>query len=348
MNRIKVGQKFIGEGSPVFVIAEAGVNHNGDLETARRMVKAAAEAGADAVKFQTFRAEDFVSSPAVSYSYESQGKKVTEPILDMFRRLELPRSWHEELLKYARSLGLIPFSTPQDLEAVELLLSLDVSLFKVGSDDLTNLPFLSEIAKKGKPMIISCGMGMLGEVEQAVETIMATGNEELVLLHCISLYPTPAAKANLLRMKTLKDAFGLPVGFSDHTFGISVPLAAVALGACVIEKHFTLARNSPGPDHRFSADPAELTALCAGIREVEESLGTPVFRLSKEEQEMKKLCRRSIVARQSIPKGTRLTREMLAFKRPGTGISPGQLDLLLGREVRETLQPNQMISWEVV
>jgi len=288
---------------PCFVIAEAGINHNGDIRLAKRLVDVAVSAGADAVKFQTFKTEELLNEN-----------------IEVIKKLELSNKDHYELSDYCKQKGIIFMSTPLDNGSVDLLDKIGVPMFKVASCDLDNLPLLKYIAKKGKPIILSTGMGTITEVGEAIDTIKSAGNDNITLLHCVSVYPPK--EVDLRAIQTLSDAFKLPVGYSDHTIGISVPLAAVALGAKVIEKHFTLDKKMKGFDHAVSADPEELKTLIAGIREIEKSLGTGIKKPTKEEVEKKKSFRRSITANTDIKKGETITEKMLSIKRPGTGLSP--------------------------
>ncbi|MEO5335321.1 MAG: N-acetylneuraminate synthase family protein [Magnetospirillum sp. WYHS-4] len=330
---LSLESKAVGPGQPCFVIAEVGVNHNGDMDLALRMIDAAADAGVDAIKFQTFKAEEFVNSPDEVYEYISQGQAVRESMLAMFRRLELPHAEHARLFAHARARGLVPFSTPGDGLAVELLDRLEVAAYKLGSDDFTYLPFLADLAARGKPLIISTGMADTDDIDRAVSTIRSATSQRFVLLHCVSEYPAPDTSVNLRKMAALRERTGEWVGFSDHSEGITAALGAVALGACVIEKHFTLDRNLPGPDHRFSADPVELTALVREVRRLEAQMGISELVPTPAEIEMRKLARRSIVAARDLPAGTVLAPTDLAFRRPGTGLMPYQADLLLGRRL---------------
>jgi N-acetylneuraminate synthase len=266
MQNIQVGNKLIGPGQPVFVIAEAGVNHNGDLKLARALIDVAVEAGADAVKFQTFRAERLATPDAPKAEYQVQTTGNAESQFEMLRRLELSADAHRELQAYCHERGIIFLSTPFDEEAVDLLDESGVAAFKISSGDLTNSPLLEHVASKGKPVILSTGMSELSELIEAVSVLNTAGCENPVLLHCVSNYPADPAEVNLRAMQTMRSAFDVPVGFSDHTQGIDVALAAVALGACVIEKHFTLDRTMPGPDHRASLEPTELRELVRSIR----------------------------------------------------------------------------------
>lgn len=341
---VQIENRHIGPGYPCFIVAEVGVNHNGDPEIAHRMVDAIADAGVDCVKFQTFSADEFVNDPEDTCEYVSQGKLVRESMLDMFRRLELKREEFAGLFAHVRERSLIPLSTPTDRAAADLLDDLGAGAFKIGSDDLVYTPFLRYVAGKGKPMIISTGMAGLGDVERAIDAIQQTGNDRIVVLHCVSLYPTPDDEVNLRNIGALQAQYDLPVGFSDHTFGITAALGAVALGACVIEKHFTLDRNMPGPDHRFSADPEELAALVREVRRLEKNLGSVRFRLSPKEQEMAALCHRSIVAARDLPAGHVITEGDLAFRRPGTGLKPYEMDKVVGRRCRAPIGAGTLLD----
>jgi N-acetylneuraminate synthase len=336
MQDIQVGNKLIGAAQPVFVIAEAGVNHNGDLKLARALIDVAVEAGADAVKFQTFQADRLATPNAPKADYQLQTTGDAESQFDMLRRLELSPDAHRELQSYCHERGIIFLSTPFDDVAVDLLDELGVPAFKISSGDLTNSPLLEHVASKGKPVILSTGMSELSELIEAVSVLNTAGCENPVLLHCVSNYPADTAEVNLRAMQTMRSAFDVPVGFSDHTEGIDVALAAVALGACVIEKHFTLDRTLPGPDHRASLEPAELRELVRSIRRVETALGNGRKVPSASELETAKVARRSLVAARDIPAGVTLERSMVVMRRPGTGMSPGMLETLLNRRaVRE-------------
>lgn len=333
--KIKVGSKTIGDNCPVFIVAELGINHNGKLSLAKKMIKAAKKAGVDAVKLQSFVTEDFVGDKDLMYTYKSQGKTVTESQYAMFKRVEIGKNVQAELFKFARQLGLIVFSTPQDnsFRTVDYLCAkLKMPAIKVGSDDLTNLSMLAHYARKRKPVIISTGMANLGEVKEAVREIKKQGNKKIIILKCTSLYPTPPQQANLSQIETLRRAFkDCLIGFSDHTRGTTAAVMAVALSAAMVEKHFTLDHNLPGPDHWFSADPAELTTLVNEIRRAEKSLGNPKLVLSKAEERMKTIARRSIIAAREIKKGHIIKADDLACKRPGTGLAPKYLTSLIGK-----------------
>lgn len=337
---IKIGNKKIGDNQPVFIVAELGINHNGRLELAKKMIEAAKQAGVDAVKLQSFITEDFVGDKNLKYTYKSQGKTVTESQYKMFKRVEMDMGLQAELFKYAKKAGLIIFSTPQDnsFQSVDFLCGkkINTPAIKVGSDDLTNLSMIAYYAKKKKPMIIATGMATLDEVSDAVKTIKNQGNDKIIILKCTSLYPTPPAEANLAQLKTLKDNFkDCLIGFSDHTEGSTAAVAATMLGAVMIEKHFTLDHNLPGPDHWFAANPAELAFLIKQVREAEKMAGNSRLMLSKEEQAIKNIARRSIMAAREIKKGEKIGALDLECKRPGTGLPPKYLPKLVGRISRK-------------
>lgn len=345
MKKIKIENKCIGEGEPVFIIAEAGVNHNGDIELAKKLVDIAVEAGADAIKFQTFKVENVVTKKAPKAEYQVKNTNSNESQYDMIKKLELTEEEFVELYNYARKKGIIFLSTPFDFESADFLDKLEVPAFKVSSTDLTNLPFLEYVAKKGKPIILSTGMGTLGEIEDAVNTIKNVGNEDIILLHCITSYPAKFESLNLRAIQTLKEAFKLPVGFSDHSLGIYAPIAAVALGAVVIEKHFTLDKNLPGPDHNASLSPEELKEMIKAIRALEKALGDGIKKPTPEEEEIKKIARRSIVAKVDIPKGAVITKEMITFKRPGKGLSPKYYRYIIGKKARRNIKADELMHW---
>lgn len=338
----------IGPDRPCFVIAEAGVNHDGDPEVARELVRVAAAAGAEAVKFQTFDAERLATARAPKAAYQERSGVAGESQLEMLRRLQLPTELLGELKRLAESLGLVFLSTPFDEASCDLLDELQVQAFKVASGELTNLPLLAHIAAKGRPMIVSTGMADLEEVERAVATAEAAGASGLALLHCVSSYPADPADANLRAMETLRSAFGYPVGFSDHTRGLEVALAAVALGASVLEKHFTLDRSRPGPDHAASLEPGELEALVRGLRTVESALGDGRKRPAACEKEMARVARRSLVAARDIRRGETLGESDLAARRPGTGLAPDQAGRLLGRRARRDVAAGEPLTLEMV
>ena len=344
---LMVDGRRIGEGSPAFVIAEAGVNHNGDLELARGLVDAAAAAGADAVKFQTFRTDALVTrdAPKAGYQAETTGAGDQRAML---ASLELSADAHADLRDRSRARGLVFFSTPFDEESADLLELLGVPVFKVPSGEITNLPLLRHVAAKRRPIILSTGMSTLAEVARAVDTIREAGDPPLALLHCVSAYPAPADETNLRAMDTLRARFGCPVGLSDHTLGTAVAIAAVARGAAIVEKHLTLDKTLAGPDHRASLDPGEFAALVRSIREVESALGDGDKRPTRSEADTRRVARKSLVAARPIRAGERLGTADVAIKRPGTGIAPADLPRVLGRAVLHDLAADDLISWEAL
>ncbi len=343
---IRIGPKNIGSGEPVFFIAEAGVNHNGDLQRAKNLVDAAAEAGADAVKFQTFRAEELVSASAPKARYQKETTGTDESQLEMIKRLELSADAFQELSKHCESRKILFLSSPFDPQSVDLLENLNILAYKVPSGEINNWPFLEHIASKHKPVILSTGMCYLSEVDEAIRVLGSAGCSELAVLHCTSSYPASAASSNLRAMQTLAAAFQKPVGLSDHTLGAEIPLAAVALGGCIIEKHLTLDKSLPGPDHQASMDPIELRSLIRAIRNVESAMGDGIKRPNASEEDVRNVARRSILTRQVIPQGVRITRDMLVFKRPGTGIPPSKLSTVVGRRAAREIPADTLIQVE--
>jgi len=340
--------KEIGPGRPVFVVAEIGVNHNGDIGLARRLVDAAAEARVDAVKFQTLDASGYISRYAPKARYQLETTDREESQVDMVRKYELSKAQHVELMAYCRSRELPFFSTAFEEGGVDLLDELGVEVFKIPSGEITNIPLLEHVSAKGKPILLSTGMSSLGEVERAVEIILGAGGHDLALLHCVSNYPAPFEDANLRAIRTMRDAFGLPVGYSDHTPGIEIAVAAVALGACIVEKHFTLDRRLPGPDHQASLEPEDLKAMVAAVRNVEKGLGDGVKRPMPSEMNTRDVARKSLVAARPIRAGAVLTEDMIAAKRPGTGISPAEMGYVIGRKIVRDIQEDELLSWEMI
>jgi N-acetylneuraminate synthase/N,N'-diacetyllegionaminate synthase len=345
---IRIGDRLIGKEEPCFIIAEAGVNHNGSIELAKKLIDAAKEAGADAVKFQTFKAENVVVKNVEKAEYQKKSTNSRESQYEMIKNLELSEYDFKKLADYAKEKEIMFLSSPFDKESVDLLYELDVPAFKIGSGEITNFPLLKHIARKGKPVILSTGMSTLGEVEEALNVIRSEGVEDVILLQCVSNYPTRIEDINLRAMGTLKQAFKVPVGLSDHTLGIIVPIAAVALGACVLEKHFTLDRNLPGPDHKASLEPDELKEMVNAIRDVEKALGKGIKRPTADEEEIKKAARRSVVAKVDIPEGAVITEDMLDVKRPGTGIEPRYMEGVIGKIAEINIKKEDLITWEMV
>jgi N,N'-diacetyllegionaminate synthase len=341
---ILLGDRWIGPGYPCFVIAEAGVNHNGDLGLAKALVDAAVGARADAVKFQTFRAERLVTRTAPKAKYQVQTTGEQESQFQMLKRLELDEPSHRALMDHCHGRGILFLSSPFDEESCDFLDALGVAGFKLPSGELTNIPFLRHAASKGKPLILSTGMATLDEVARAVDAVREAGCRQLVLLHCVSNYPAAPADANLRAIAALREVFGVPAGFSDHTEGYAVALAAVALGACVLEKHFTIDRSLPGPDHRASIEPDALAALVAGVRQVEAALGDGIKRPAVSEADTARATRKSLVALREIGAGERLEPEMVGMRRPGTGMEPDRLGELLGRRARAEIAEGSLLD----
>ncbi|MBS8230189.1 N-acetylneuraminate synthase [Marinobacter salarius] len=329
------------------IIAEAGVNHNGDMALAKKLIAAAADAGADLVKFQTFIAKNIVSKSAPKADYQKDTTDPGESQQDMIRQLELTREDHVELMRECKRYGIGFFSTAFDRESIRLLEDLSaMDYVKVPSGELTNLPYLRYLTRHGKPVLLSTGMATLGEIEAAIEAVEQAGTfrDRITILHCTTEYPTPMDEVNLNAMVNMGKAFGVAVGYSDHTQGIEVPIAAVALGASVIEKHFTLDRSLPGPDHRASLEPDELKAMVVGIRNIEKAMGDGIKRPGPSELKNKPIARKSLVAALAIRKGEPFTAENLVAKRPGTGISPMRWDEVLGRTAPRDFEEDELIE----
>jgi N,N'-diacetyllegionaminate synthase len=345
---LDIAGRLVGPGQPCLVIAEAGVNHNGSLERALAMVDAAAQAGADAIKFQTFRAEEVVTEQAPKAAYQKQTTDADQSQLAMLKSLEISPSDHQALVERCKQRNVIFLSTPFDLPSLDLLASLGLPAYKIPSGEVTNLPFLSRVGAMGRPVILSTGMSNMGEVDTAVRELQKAGCHELALLHCVSNYPAEPSDVNLRAMSTLADKFQMPVGFSDHTLGNEIALAAVALGACIIEKHFTLDRSLPGPDQRSSIEPDELAALVAGIQKVEAALGHGRKESAHSEGNTKAVARRSLVAARDIAAGEVISEELVAIKRPGTGLAPSRLEEVLGMKVKRDIPVGTLLSMEML
>ncbi|EAJ7130130.1 N-acetylneuraminate synthase [Campylobacter upsaliensis] len=328
----------------VLIIAEAGVNHNGDINLAKKLIEQAAKAGADVVKFQTFKANSCVSVSAKKAKYQLETTAKEESQLEMIQKLELSYESHFELMKHCKKHGIAFLSTPFDLEGVEFLRGLDLPYFKIPSGEITNLPYLKAVTKCKKRVLLSTGMANLGEIEAALTILRKNGTRNITLLHCNTEYPTPFEDVNLNALKTLKEAFKLEVGYSDHTEGIVASLGAVALGAVVIEKHFTLDKTMEGPDHRASLEFEELRALCKGIRELEKALGSGIKKASKSEAKNKIIARKSLVAKREIQKGEKFSIENLTTKRPGSGISAMRYEEYLGKRALKTYKKDELIN----
>lgn len=330
----------------ILIIAEAGVNHNGDLETAMRLVDVAADSGADLVKFQTYRADAQVTRTARKAAYQARATGGEESQLDMLKRLELDQKAHQTLLEHCENRGIGFLSTGFDIPSVDFLVDLGQDRFKIPSGEITNLPYLRHIGGLGKPIILSTGMATLGEIEAALKSLEDAGasRENITLLHCHTDYPTAMRNVHLRAMQSLREAFGVEVGYSDHTLGIEVPIAAAALGATVIEKHFTLDREMPGPDHGASLEPHELKTMIEAIRNIELALGDRVKRPTADELQNRAVARKSIVATVPIKAGEAFTEANLTTKRPGTGVSPMQWDEVLGRNAARDFDADELIE----
>lgn len=328
------------------IIAEAGVNHNGDLDLAKRLVDVAAKAGADLVKFQTFSAERLVTQSAPKAHYQTVITDQAQSQFAMLRQLELTADMHQSLIAHCQTRGIGFFSTGFDIESLDYLASLGAERFKIPSGEITNLPYLRHIGAFAKPVILSTGMASLDEIESAIDALEAAGTarERITILHCNTEYPTPIADVNLRAMQSICEAFGVAVGYSDHTPGIEVPIAAVALGATVIEKHLTLDRNLPGPDHKASLEPGEFAAMVRAIRNIELALGNCIKRPSPSEIKNKPIARKSLVAARAIRAGEPFTQENVTAKRPGTGISPMRWDDVIGKAARRDFAVDELLD----
>lgn len=327
----------------VFIIAEAGVNHNGSLELAKKLIDVAADAGADAVKFQTFQADRLVSLNAPKAAYQLNNTSETETQYDMLKKLELTKEMHIELIAYCKMKNIMFLSTPFDIDSVYELTKLGISIIKIPSGEITNLPYLREVAKQKKKVILSTGMSELQEVKEAVEVLKENGADDIMVMHCNTQYPTPMEDVNLMAMVSMKEKLGLPTGYSDHTQGIEVPIAAAALGAAVIEKHFTLDKEMEGPDHKASLNPQELKQMVLSIRNIERALGSDRKLVTESEKENRDIVRKSIVAACKIEQGEYFTEQNITTKRPGTGISPMKWDEIIGKTVTRSYEADEMI-----
>jgi len=329
----------------VFIIAEAGVNHNGSIELAKKLIDVASESGADAVKFQTFKAEKLVSKKAQKAHYQKQTTDKTESQFDMIKKLELDLDTHKELISYCKTKNIMFLSTPFDHDSIELLNDLGLEIFKIPSGEITNLPYLRHIGKLNKKVILSTGMADIGEIEDALDILISSGTkkENITVLHANTMYPTPMEDVNLKAMVTIGNTFDIAFGYSDHTLGIEVDIAAVAMGACCIEKHFTLDKTMEGPDHKASLEPDELKAMVKAIRNIEVALGSSIKKPSKSEIPNMQIARKSIVAKLDIKKGDKLSEENITIKRPGNGINPMRWDEIVGTIATKDYKEDEFI-----
>lgn len=330
--------------SKVFVIAEAGVNHNGSIEVAKELVDAAARAGADAVKFQTFKAENLVCKNAEKANYQMETTDTSESQFEMLKKLELTLDMHQQLITYCKQKNIMFLSTPFDIDSLYFLVDLGVEIIKIPSGEITNYPLLREVGKTGKEVIISSGMSTLDEVREALDILKEFGSKRITVLHCNTEYPTPYEDVNLNAMVTMREKLNINVGYSDHTSGIEIPIAATALGASVIEKHFTLDKSMEGPDHKASLEPMELEKMIASIRIVEKAMGNGVKEPSDSESKNINIVRKSIVAKHNIPSGNVFTEENLTTKRPGTGISPMRWNEVIGKVASRDIMEDELIE----
>lgn len=346
MKAVRLGTTDVGPGHPPYIIAEIGSNHNGDMALCRKLIDAAADAGAHAVKFQSWTDKSLIAREEYERNTEySDKKKHFGSLLDMVRSYQFTEEQHREALAHCRARGITFCSTPFSEPEADLLEELDAPFFKIASMDVAYLPFLKYVARKNRPIVISTGMSSLAEIEQAVEAVRSEGNNEIVLLHCISIYPPEYDTIHLRNIEMLQQTFGVPVGFSDHSLGIAIPLAAITLGSCVIEKHFTLDKNMPGWDHAISADPAEMRAITTEGRNIFTALGDHCRTVSPAEMEKRKKFRRSLVARTALPQGHVLTEADVTAKRPGTGISPAEQGYAIGRTLAHPVDEDQVLAW---
>jgi N,N'-diacetyllegionaminate synthase len=348
MSKVRIGNRIVGENHPVFIIAEAGVNHDGDINRAIELVDMAAEAGADAVKFQNFKAENIVTKKVEKAKYQKETTGANGSQYEMLKKLELKGSDCKRLAEHAKKKNIVFLSTPYDEQSVDLLDEIGVQAFKVASAEIINSQLLRCMASKAKPIILSTGMANLGEIEEGLSTIKDQGIKEVVLLHCITSYPARIEEMNLMVMETLKRAFNVPVGLSDHTIGLTIPIAAVALGACMIEKHFTLDKKLSGPDHRASLEPHELKEMVKTIRDVEKAIGDGIKKPTQDEEKIKRVMRRRIVAQADIEKDTVIIDRMLTTKRVGSGLEPKYIPRIIGRKALMNIKQDEAITWEQI
>jgi N,N'-diacetyllegionaminate synthase len=347
MKTVKFGDVEVGPGQPPYVIAEVGSNHNGDMDLCRRLIDAAAEAGAHAVKFQSWTDASLIAEEEYARNTEySDKKKHFGSLREMVKAYQFTADQHREAHAHCRARGIAFCSTPFSVEEVDLLEELDVPFFKIASMDVVHLPLLKYVSRKRRPVVISTGMATLAEIEQAVETVRAEGNEDIVLLHCVSIYPPEYDTIHLRNMATMQEAFDVPVGFSDHTLGTAIPLAAIAIGACIIEKHFTLDQEMPGWDHAISATPEQLRTVVVEGRNIVAALGGSKRVVSAAEMEKRKKFRRSLVARHKLDRGHMLTEDDLDAKRPGTGIAPNEIAYVIGRRLASDVAADQVLRWK--
>ncbi|MHC4915118.1 MAG: N-acetylneuraminate synthase family protein [Planctomycetota bacterium] len=347
MRTVKIGRRAVGAGRPVYVIAEAGSNHNRSLRVARKLIDAAAAAGADAVKFQTFSAEALYSKKTPKMRYLKEITPASQSVYAVLKGLELPRRWHAPLAAHCRKRGVDFLSTPFDEAAVDQLAAVGVPAYKIASFEINHIPLIRRAARAGKPMILSTGMADLADIRLALEACRGAGNRKVILMHCAIGYPPRFEDINLRAMVTMQREFGLPTGYSDHSRGHVATVAAVALGACCVEKHFTLSRRMKGPDHGYALEPGELAEMVAAVRNAGASMGSAVKKCSAAERELHRLARRSLVAARDIPRGHKVTRADLAVKRPGFGIQPVEIGSLVGSTALRDVAEDDVLLWKM-
>jgi sialic acid synthase SpsE len=344
MSEVKLNNYTIGRGKPPFIVAEAGINHNGEIEKAFKMIQLAKEAGVNAIKFQTFKAEEFIADDKQMFTYKSQGKEITESMLEMFKRYEFSRDEWFKIKKKCDEEKILFLSTPQNRTDLDLLLELGIPAIKIGSDDFTNIPLLKDYSSTGLPIILSCGMSNLAEVHESIDAIGTLDGYPTILLLTTSQYPTPPEDVNLRKIETLSKVFPtIPIGFSDHTEGHLASSLAMALGAVFFEKHFTLDHNLQGPDHWFSEDPIGLKEWINSIRKSFTMMGSNIIRATPYEQKMKVLARRSIVALRDIMEGDTLNNENIGLRRPGNGMPPSMLEQILGMKSTKKISKGSLL-----
>jgi N-acetylneuraminate synthase len=345
---IKFRNKEIKNYGVPYIIADIGANHNGDMDLAKKMIDSAKQCGVDAVKFQSWTDKSLIAKEEYerNQSYDDSPKKHFGSLREMVERYYLREDQHYELKEYCSKIGIEFCSTPFSKKEVDLLSKLDVPFYKVASMDINNIELLKYIANQHKPILLSTGMSTIAEIEQAIKTIELEGNNQIVILHCISIYPPAYETINLNNIPMLQKTFDYPIGFSDHTIGISIPLASIALGSCLIEKHFTLDKDLPGWDHEISADPSEMEIICSETKNINLSLGSYNRIVSEAEEEKKKKFRRSVVVTRNMEEGEIISLEDLAFKRPGTGIQPDEYQYVIGRKLKRKKLDDELLSWD--
>jgi sialic acid synthase SpsE len=350
MKRIKLGERWMGDGEPVYIIAEIGSNFDGSMERAKMLIDLAKDCGADAVKFQCFTTDKIISKEGFEELRRGFQAKWGKSVYEVYKSAELPREWHDELFHYATKRGLHILSSPYDKEAVDILDKLGVPAFKIGSGDITWHEMLKYVVKKGKPIILSTGASTVAEIDEALKAIQSEGNYDIILLQCVTNYPSHFESANIRAMKTMGELFDVLVGYSDHTPGLIVPLGAVSLGACVIEKHFTDDKTRAGPDHPFAMDMKEFKEMVDSIRTLEKVLGSPIKDLYEEEKETVILQRRCLRAAKDIPKGSKIIEDMIDVLRPlaKDALEPKYKEIVIGREAKVGMKKGEPFTWEKI